>query len=531
MSSQEFHYVVLGGGSAGSLVAARLSQDKGVRVLLLEAGPRDHGLRFRVPAAFGIPSAMRPYKWRYASEPEPHLNGRRLPMMMGRVLGGSSSVNGMIYNRGHRSDYDSWKEMGCEGWSYDELLPFFLAMENNHDRQDAYHGSGGDLDITAPMADRSNSLNEAFLQSGLQAGYFRSPDFDGASQEGFGYFDRTIYRGTRSSSASAFLRNRGRFGNLTIKTDALATRIGLEGSRATTVEYRHSGKVHKARASREIVLCTGSIATPQLLMLSGIGPARHLEKHGITVRHDLPGVGENLQNHPDLALQFGCSKGSVNSSARPFGKMVAGLRWMFSRTGAAATNHFAAGAFVRTSDAIPYPDIKLSFLPMALDPAGRPIKGHGFQVHIGLIRPSNFGSVRLRSANPDDAPEIRFDYLSQSVDLDALRNAVAIARSIVAQPAFTPYHPQELRPGPETCSNAAVAGWIRAALGTSHHPVGTCKMGKADDPLAVVDSELRVIGLSGLRIADGSVMPRIVAGNTNGPIMMIGEKLASLLAA
>lgn len=531
MSSQEFDYVVLGGGSAGSLVAARLSQDKGERVLLLEAGPRDHGLRFRVPAAFGIPSAMRPYKWPYTSEPEPHLNGRRLPVMMGRVLGGSSSVNGMIYNRGHRSDYDSWKEMGCEGWSYDELLPFFRAMENNHDRQDAYHGSGGDLDITAPTADLGNPLNEAFLHSGLQAGYSRSPDFDGASQEGFGYFDRTIFRGTRSSSASAFLRNRRRFRNLTIMTGAVATRIGLEGRRATTVEYRHSGKVHEARAAREIILCAGSIATPQLLMLSGIGPAEHLEKHGITVRHHLPGVGENLQNHADLALQFGCSKGSVNSSGRHFGKGVAGLRWMVSRTGAAATNHFAAGAFVRTSHAIPYPDIKLSFLPMALDPAGRPIQGHGFQVHIGLIRPTTFGSVRLRSASPDDAPEIRFDYLSHAADLDALQSAVAIVRNIVAQPAFSPYDPKELRPGPEICSDAAVVGWIRAALGTSHHPVGTCKMGRTADPLAVVDSELRVIGVSGLRIADGSVMPRIVAGNTNGPIMMIGEKFASLMTA
>jgi len=524
-----FDYVIVGAGSAGCVLAARLSEDPQNRVLLVEAGPKDRSWRIDMPSAVGSLLSTDRFNWNYVSDAEPYLDGRRLTHPRGRVLGGSSSINGMVYIRGHAGDYDGWAASGLTGWGYADVLPYFKRAEQHLHGGNPYHGGSGPLAVFAPDINAS-PLNAAFVQAATQAGYGLSEDSNGERQEGFGRVDRTTRNGRRCSAARAYLAPALRRANLRTVTGALVHRVLLLGERAVGIEYSRDNVVTQAYADREVILSAGAINSPQLLQLSGVGAADQLAAAGIDVRVELPAVGANLNDHPDLVVQHRCLQPvSIYNANRGLGKILTGLRWFAGLGGLAGSNHFEAGGFMRSRAGVEQPDLQLTFMPLAIKPGTVGDVGmHSFQVHIDLMRPKSLGRVTIRSADPVAAPSICFNYLADPEDREDLRTAVRLTREILAQPALSPYRGEELNPGDAIQSDQDIDAWVRRNVETCYHPVGTCRMG-LDPRGAVVDAQCRVHGVAGLRIIDASVMPAIVSGNTNAPTIMIAEKVSDLL--
>ncbi len=525
-----YDYIIVGAGSAGCVLASRLTEDPQTRVLLLEAGPSDRSWRIAMPAAVGSLLSSDRFNWNYVSDPEPFLDGRRLTHPRGRVLGGSSSINGMVYIRGHALDYDGWAQSGLAGWSYADVLPYFKRSECHSHGANAYHGGDGPLAVFAPDLGQA-TLARKFVEAGLEAGYGPAPDANGERQEGFGRVDRTTTsKGRRCSVAKSYLAlARGR-PNLCIRTGAWVERILFNGDEAIGVEYSLDGRLSRAEAAAEVIVSAGAINSPQLLQLSGVGDPDRLRAMGIKARCASPAVGENLNDHPDLVIQHRCRDGSsIYGANRGARKLVTGLRWFLGMDGLAGSNHFEAGAFIRTRPGFPQPDIQLTFMPLAIKPGTvEDVGAHSFQVHIDLMRPKSLGHVRIRSLDPKTAPSICFNYLKEPADRADLRQAVRLTREILARNALTPHRGAELNPGEGVRSDAEIDAWVRRGVETCYHPVGTCRMG-SDSAHAVVDAQCRVYGVQKLRIIDASVMPAIVSGNTNAPTIMIAEKMSDMI--
>ncbi|WP_306155020.1 choline dehydrogenase [Roseovarius sp. MMSF_3281] len=522
----EADYIIVGAGSAGCAIAYRLSE-AGYSVLVLEHGGTDAGPFIQMPGALSYPMNMRRYDWGYQSEPEPHLDNRRLACPRGKVVGGSSSINGMAYVRGHAHDFDHWRDQGAEGWGYADVLPYFKRQESWHDGghggDPAWRGTDGPLHVTrGPM---KNPLTRAFIEAGGQAGYPITPDYNGEQQEGFGPFDMTVHKGQRWSAANAYLKPALKRENCDLLR-CYVHRVVIEDGRAVGVEAQVKGRTQVIRARAEVILAASSINSPKLLMLSGIGPGAHLAEHGITVKADRPGVGANLQDHLEVYVQMAASQPvSLYKYWNLFGKAWVGAQWLFTRTGPGASNQFESCGFIRSDKGVDYPDIQFHFLPIAVRYDGKAAaEGHGFQAHVGPMRSRSRGSVSLRSADPGDDPVIRFNYMSEASDWEEFRKCIRLTREIIGQEAFEPYLSHEIQPGPEVQSDDEIDSFIREHAESAYHPCGTCKMGRADDPTAVVDPEARVIGVEGLRVADSSIFPRITNGNLNAPSIMVGEK-------
>jgi choline dehydrogenase len=529
MSQARFDTIIVGAGSAGCVLAARLSEDPARQVLLIEAGPQDRSWRIHMPAAVGSLLANDRFNWNYVSDPEPYLDGRRLTHPRGRVLGGSSSINGMVYIRGHARDYDLWAQAGLTGWRYEDVLPYFRRAEDHLHGGDEYHGAGGPLAVFQPDPARS-PLASAFIEAAVQAGYPLSPDVNGAQQEGFGRIDRTTRKGRRWSAASAYLAPSRRRPNLTVITGALVNRLIFQRSRAVGVEYSRRGLVETAMAAGEIIVSAGAINSPLLLQVSGLGDADHLRSLGIEPVADLPAVGAYLNDHPDIVIQHRCRQPvSLYGVNRGLRKLWTGIRWFAGGGGPAGSNHFEAGGFIRSRAGIEHPDLQLTFMPLAIRPGTvEDVGEHSFQVHIDLMRPKSLGYVRIRDADPRVPPSICFNYLKDGQDRADLRHAVRLTREILAEAALDPYRGDEILPGPGVSSDEAIDAWIRQSVETCYHPVGTCRMG-TDPATSVVDASARVHGVAGLRVVDASIMPSIVSGNTNAPTIMIAERVSDLI--
>lgn len=521
----EADFVIIGAGSAGSAMAYRLSEDGKYSVIVVEFGGSDIGPLIQMPSALSIPLNMSLYDWGFASEPEPHLGGRVLATPRGKVIGGSSSINGMVYVRGHARDFDHWAEQGAAGWGFADVLPYFKRMEDANGGENGWRGHGGPL--TVQRGSRTNPLYGAFVEAGRQAGFELTDDYNGAKQEGFGPMEQTIRGGRRWSAASAYLRPALRRKNVSL-VKGFARRVIIENQRATGVEIEVRRRIQVIKARREVIVAASSINSPKVLMLSGIGPAQHLREYGIPVIADRPGVGRNLQDHMELYIQQESTQPiTLNSVLNPFSKALIGAQWLFFKSGLGATNHFEAAAFVRSRAGVDYPDIQYHFIPAAVRYDGKAAaKAHGFQAHVGPMRSKSRGSVTLRSPDPGSKPVIRFNYMSHPDDWIEFRHCIRLTREIFGQSAFDPYRGKEISPGSQVQSDDDLDAFIRDHAESAYHPCGTCKMGRKDDPMSVVDPECRVIGVEGLRIADSSIFPRVTNGNLNAPSIMTGEKAA-----
>lgn len=522
---READYVIVGSGSAGSALAYRLSEDGKHSVIVIEYGGSDVGPFIQMPAALSYPMNMRLYDWGFRTEPEPHLGGRSLVTPRGKVIGGSSSVNGMVYVRGHARDFDHWAEQGATGWAFADVLPYFKRMENTKGGEEGWRGTDGPLHIQ--RGPRTNPLYQAFIEAGRQAGFEVTDDYNGSKQEGFGPMEQTIYKGRRWSAANAYLKPALKRNNVHL-VRGLARRIKFENQRAVGVEIETGNSIQVVKARREVILSASTINSPKLLLLSGIGPAEELRQHGIEVVADRPGVGKNLQDHLELYIQQTSRRPvTLHSHLNLFSKALIGAQWLFFKTGIGASNHFEAAAFVRSRPGVDYPDIQYHFLPAAIRYDGKAAaKSHGFQAHVGPMRSKSRGSVTLRSSDPKEPPKIFFNYMSHEDDWRDFRHCIRLTREIFAQEAFKPYSGEEISPGADVTSDEALDDFIRQNVESAFHPCGTCRMGSDQDPMSVVDPELKVIGVDGLRVVDSSIFPRITNGNLNAPSIMVGEKAA-----
>ena len=530
MKKDHYDYIIIGAGSAGCVLASRLSADNSNSVLLIEAGGSDHSIFIKMPTAFAYPMNTEKYKFGFESEPEPYLDERGLDCPQGKVLGGTSSINGMVYIRGHACDFDEWETLGAKGWSYRDCLPYFIRMETSVGGASEYHGDQGPLG-TSSGNDMRNPLYSAFVEAGFEAGYPKTADFNGFQQEGFGPMHMTVRDGVRDSTARAYLHPAMRRSNLDVVSHAKVQRIIVEGKTAVGVEFQHKKIAHVVHADKEVILSAGAIGSPSILQLSGIGPAKVLGKAGVKLTHDLPGVGENLQDHLEVYIQYACKQPiTLNSKLGLISKGLIGMRWLLFRDGLGSTNHFESGAFIRSQAKQKWPDIQYHFLPAAIRyDGGAAVKGHAFQMHVGPNKPRSRGRVRIVSADPGIRPSILFNYLKEQQDIEDWRRCVHLTREIIAQPAMDPYRGDEIQPGTEVQTDDEIDAWVRQNVETAYHPSCACKMGADDDQMAVVDSDCRVRGIQNLRVVDSSIFPSITNGNLNAPTIMVAERAADII--
>ena len=525
---QTFDYIIVGAGSAGCVLANRLSENPKHEVLLLETGGSDKSIFIKMPTALSIPMNTDKYAWQFNTEKEPYLNNREMHCPRGKVLGGSSSINGMVYVRGHAKDFDEWEAHGAEGWNYQACLPYFQKAETWYKGNDAYRGGNGELGVNNGN-EMKNPLYTAFIKAGEQAGYDITSDYNGKQQEGFGPMHMTVKDGVRSSASREYLDPIKSRKNLTIVTGALVTKVVLEDKVAKGVEYVVNGKVETAAASNEVILSAGSIGSPHILQLSGIGDRDILEKAGVDVKHHLPGVGQNLQDHLEFYFQYKCKQPiTLNRKLGLISKGLIGARWLLNRSGLGATNHFESCAFIRSKADVEWPDIQYHFLPAAIRYDGKSaFDGDGFQVHVGHNKPKSRGSVTLQSANPTVPPKILFNYLQHPDDIEGFRACVRLTREIIAQSAFDDFRDGEIQPGEHIQTDEEIDAFVREAVESAYHPSCSCKMG--EDEMAVVDSQTNVHGIEGLRVVDSSIFPTIPNGNLNAPTIMVAEKAADII--
>lgn len=528
--TREFDYIIVGGGSAGCVLANRLSQDTDVSVLLLEGGGHGRSIFVDMPSAFAIPMASQEFNWGYYSEPEPGLDGRSMDAARGRGLGGSSAINGMVYVRGHPGDFDEWESLGAEGWNYASCLPYFQRAETWMYGADDYRGGDGPIG-TCNGNNRKNPLYQAFIDAGEEAGYGLTEDYNGFRQEGFGPMHMTVKDGIRSSTRRGYLEVVRSRPNLTVITRAEVDHIEFQEDQARTVHYWRHGSRHEVSASREIVLSAGSIGSPSILQRSGVGPRDVLERAGVDVVHELPGVGENLTDHLEVYFQYRCKEPlTLNGDLGPMSKLKIGMQWFFTKTGLGASNHFESCGFIRTRAGVEWPDIQYHFLPGAIRYDGNAaFDAHGFQVHVGPNKPDSRGHVHIRSRDIREAPEIVFNYLATDKDREDWRICLRLTREILSQPAVDRFRGTEIQPAIDLSDDAAVDAWVRNNVETAYHPSCSCRMGAESDERAVVGPDCRVRGVKGLRVVDSSVFPSIPNGNLNAPTIMVAERAAAII--
>lgn len=532
---KEFDYIIVGAGSAGCVLASRLTEDADVTVLLLEYGGSDNSIFIKMPTALSIPMGTERFNWGFESEPEPFADNRKLDVPRGKALGGSSSINGMVYVRGNAGDFDQWQSAGAEGWGYRHCLPYFKKAESWHQGADEFRGGDGPVG-TCNGNDMKNPLYGAFVEAGVEAGYLKTEDYNGRQQDGFGAMHMTVDGGVRASTARAYLKPARSRSNLTVITHALTDRVVFEGKRAVGVSWSVDGTLDQARAKREVILSAGSVGSPAILQRSGVGPAAVLEAAGVGVLENSPGVGENLQDHLEIYFQFRCNEPiTLNGHLSPFRKALIGARWLLFRSGLGATNHFESCAFIRSDAGKQWPDIQYHFLPAAIRYDGRSaFDGHGFQVHVGPNKPSSRGNIQIKSADPEDAPRILFNYLSHDDDIKDWRKCIRLTREILNQPAMDRFRGEEIQPGEFVNTDGAIDAWVRQNIESAYHPSCSCPMGNASGSTSagykpVLDNQCQVLGVENLRVVDSSVFPTIPNGNLNAPTIMVAEKMADMI--
>jgi len=523
-----YDYIIVGAGSAGCVLANRLSADPAHNVLLLETGGSDKSIFIQMPTALSIPMNTEKYAWQFTTEPEPFLDKRQMHCPRGKVLGGSSSINGMVYVRGHARDFDEWQETGAKNWGYAHCLPYFKKAESWVFGGDQYRGESGPLAVNNGN-NMKNPLYQAFVNAGVDAGYLATADYNGQQQEGFGPMHMTVKNGVRWSTANAYLRPAMKRNNLTVVTHALVHKVLFEGKKAIGISYERKGKITEVYCQKEVLLSAGSVGSPHILQLSGIGKAETLAAAGIELLHELPGVGENLQDHLEFYFQFKCLQPiSLNGKLDPFNKLLIGLRWIACRTGLGATNHFESCGFIRSKAGLAWPDLQYHFLPAAMRYDGKEaFAGHGFQVHIGHNKPQSRGSVKVASNDPYTPPSIQFNYLSEQADIEGFRACVRLTREIINQPGLDAFRGEEIQPGLAIQSDAEIDQFVRSAVESAYHPSCSCKMG--EDAMAVVNSATQVHGIENLRVVDSSIFPTIPNGNLNAPTIMLAERAADMI--